>query len=297
MSKTNKSKDKTIRARTEEQQIRDAVANARSFASTLEQLGLVASGANYKWLKQKIRLYELNTEHMAGQAWSRGMKNPTRNGRERPLKEVLVENSDYRCTHSLKTKLLKYDLLKYKCSGCGISEWQGQELSLHLDHINGVNDDNRIENLRLLCPNCHSQTHTYAGSNRGSGAPRAKREDKKCLDCETNIGHSSTRCTPCAVKYRAKAVYNVNCHHCSKPIGWRDKEKVACRQCAALLGEKKIKWPEMEDLQKMVAEQSYLAVGKKLGVSDNAVRKHIRSELELEKRRAEHNHPTIIETT
>ena len=59
--------------------------------------------------------------------------------------------------------LYKSGWKEYKCEICGISEWQGKELSLQLDHINGINNDNRIENLRLLCPNCHSQTETFSG--------------------------------------------------------------------------------------------------------------------------------------
>ena len=67
----------------------------------------------------------------------------------------------------LKIRLVKEKRLEYKCALCGISEWQGQPLSLQLDHINGKHNDHRIENLRFLCPNCHSQTETYAGKNKG----------------------------------------------------------------------------------------------------------------------------------
>lgn len=71
--------------------------------------------------------------------------------------------------HQLKKRLLHDGLLEYKCSNikCGnTGEWLGEKISLELDHINGVNDDNRIENLRILCPNCHSQTPTYKNKNR-----------------------------------------------------------------------------------------------------------------------------------
>jgi predicted RNA-binding Zn-ribbon protein involved in translation (DUF1610 family) len=68
----------------------------------------------------------------------------------------------------LKQKLLNNGT-QYKCVVCGISEWQNQKLSLHLDHINGNNQDNNESNLRFLCPNCHSQTHTYCGKNNKSG--------------------------------------------------------------------------------------------------------------------------------
>jgi 5-methylcytosine-specific restriction endonuclease McrA len=69
-------------------------------------------------------------------------------------------------SYKLHQKIKKYNLKDYKCSYCGISEWNGKELSLHLDHINGINNDNRLDNLRFLCPNCHSQTDTYCGKNK-----------------------------------------------------------------------------------------------------------------------------------
>lgn len=65
----------------------------------------------------------------------------------------------------VKGRLLHAGLLKNECAMCGLSRWHGKALSLHLDHINGVRDDHRLENLRMLCPNCHSQTETYGGRN------------------------------------------------------------------------------------------------------------------------------------
>ena len=65
----------------------------------------------------------------------------------------------------IRSEIIKNKLLPYMCNECGISEWKGNSLSLHLDHINGINNDNRLDNLRFLCPNCHSQTDTFAGKN------------------------------------------------------------------------------------------------------------------------------------
>ena len=81
----------------------------------------------------------------------------------RPLDVILV-SSRSRCT--LKRRLLQAGLLQNRCDICGLSEWQGEPLSIQIDHLNGVRDDHRLENLRMLCPNCHSQTPTHGNRRR-----------------------------------------------------------------------------------------------------------------------------------
>ena len=88
-----------------------------------------------------------------------------RPGNIQNIEDVLVKGSSY-CRHRLKKRLLKKGLLKNICYICGLlNYWNNKVIVLQLDHINGVNDDNRIENLRILCPNCHSQTSTFCGRN------------------------------------------------------------------------------------------------------------------------------------
>jgi hypothetical protein len=80
-------------------------------------------------------------------------------------KDVFVENSTY-ARHNLKRRILKNNMIEYKCACCNIGpEWQGKPMPLLLDHINGVHNDNRIENLRFVCSNCDTQLDTYKAKN------------------------------------------------------------------------------------------------------------------------------------
>lgn len=95
----------------------------------------------------------------------------------------------------IRSEIIKNKLLPYMCDKCGISEWKGNSLSLHLDHINGINNDNRLDNLRFLCPNCHSQTDTYCGkANRLKYGYQIKKvSDEELIEsikCAKNIKES-----------------------------------------------------------------------------------------------------------
>tara|TARA_Y100000034_G_scaffold124946_1_gene173822 strand:+ start:4432 stop:4884 length:453 start_codon:yes stop_codon:yes gene_type:complete len=83
-----------------------------------------------------------------------------------PTQEILEGTHPQYQSYKLRNRLLEEDILEYKCKICGISEYMGKPLSLELDHINGNSRDHKIENLRLLCPNCHSQTPTYRSKKR-----------------------------------------------------------------------------------------------------------------------------------
>lgn len=143
------------------------VASSLSYREVLMKCGISGHGGSHTKAKQRIQELGLSTTHFKrlGQrnlgCWS------TQN--IIPLEEILVENSQYQNRARLKIRLLRDGLLIYRCYICGITEWNGQELPLILDHINGVNDDNRICNLRLVCSNCDSQLPTYKSKNRKAG--------------------------------------------------------------------------------------------------------------------------------
>lgn len=154
-----------------EEDFRKAVQENYSMASVIRAIGLIPSGANYRTVRALVEKFELDTTHWTGQAHLRGK---THNWSLKiPLEEILVENSVYSSMSSLKKRLLKEGLLEERCyaDGCDVKkEWNGKPIILQLEHKNGKNNDHRIDNLCLLCPNCHSQTETFAGRNKGKYA-------------------------------------------------------------------------------------------------------------------------------
>lgn len=152
----------------------EAVASSRSVAQVLRALKLQATGANYQTFKTHAARLEVNTQHFLGQGWNVGRSPVVR----KPLAEILVENSTYVNTPSLKARLVAEGLLKYECFECQLVEWRGQPLVLHLEHKNGKSRDHRLENLCLLCPNCHSQTLTYC-RRMSARSPMAEAHDSK----------------------------------------------------------------------------------------------------------------------
>lgn len=157
---------------------------------------------------------------------------------ERPLEEVFTENSTYTRSH-LASRILKHKLKEPICSECGVGqEWNGKPLTLQVDHINGVSDDHRLDNLRFLCPNCHSQTETFAGGNVKNRKPGKK---YTCRVCGKYCSHQNTLC--------------VKCYHKENP---------------------KFNWPSNSQLSKLLESKSACQISKEIGVSAQSLYKHLK---------------------
>lgn len=216
-----------------EENLKIIISQVSSIKEALKMMSLRAAGGNYQTIKRYINEYKIDISHFETST-ERANKMVDRFVRK-PINQYLIENSD--CSrNSLKSRLYKEGFLDRKCCLCGQDEnWNGMKISLILDHINGVHNDNRIDNLRIVCPNCNAGLETFAGKN----TKRIKKEYQ--CECGKEKSKESIRCVDC------------------QSIQRRTKER-----------------PPLEQLIKEVEELGYRAVGRKYGVSDNAIRKWLK---------------------
>ncbi|HSX19315.1 MAG TPA: HNH endonuclease signature motif containing protein [Candidatus Saccharimonadales bacterium] len=149
-----------------EGQLREAAKDSTSVRQVLHKLELKEAGGNYTQITKYLSFYAVDISHFKGKGWNKGLR-----GIGQPilkLEEILVENSYFQ-SFKLKKRLFTIGLKQRHCEECGWAKMSDDgRLPLELDHINGDPRDNRLENLRVLCPNCHSLKPTHRGRNRKS---------------------------------------------------------------------------------------------------------------------------------
>ena len=210
------------------EQLAKIAKNSTSWRNFSQNLGYNSnSGDLYLALKAKTKELNIDTSHF---------KSVSANAIKRNEENIFIENSTAD-QKTLRKWFLKKQDIEYKCSICGQEPiWQNKPLTLILDHINGVNNDDRLENLRWVCPNCNIQLPTTGSRNR-----KNVREHFYCIDCGKEVSKNSTRCMACAAKYRIIP----------------EEEMPVSR----------------EELKVLIRTKPFTQIGKQFGVSDNAVRK------------------------
>ncbi len=233
-----------------EDQLREAIVAADSISDVLRHFGLRVAGDNHRTVTRWVEEWGISTEH-----FTHGKGRPVgRRYEALPLEEVLVERSAY-SRAKLKQRLYETGLRARECELCGQGEqWRGAPMSLILDHVNGVHDDNRLENLRIVCPNCNATLPTHCGRNNvTTGEPRP------CKLCGTEF----------------KPNYGAQLY-CSRRCGQRND-----RVGRPNPGARRVERPPYEQLMEEIATSSWSAVGRRYGVSCNAVRKWVQLEQTL----------------
>lgn len=222
--------------------LEELVRKSYSVAQVLKYLGRSLAGGTHWYVSKKIKMYGIDTSHFKRQGINKD-KIPIN---KKSWKEVLIKSDSlYKTEASQLRRGLIESGREYKCKECGLKDnWNGKPICIQIDHINGDTLDNRPLNLRFLCPNCHSQTATFGVKN----AKYEMNKTKMCIACGNEF--LSTR----------------NQKYCSYKCSNRKENKTI---------KTKIVWPEKNDLLKMLSESNYRQLGKKLGVSDNAIRKHL----------------------
>lgn len=240
----------------------EAVEKCNSVAEVMRYLDYSVSGVSHKIFKNKISAMGLT------------FKKVRKTSTPRLLEEYLVLDGPPIKSSELKNKLLKTNVLEYKCSMsyCGISDWHGQKISLQLDHIDGNRRNNQLENLRLLCPNCHTQTETW-------GFKKGHNNNKDVGDKDSQFFRPMASEKVSLVKKR-KTTRKSYCVDCNCEILYGSHR---CKTCNYLnrVGSS-TKYPELDVLIKMVESQGYEATGREIGVTGNAIKKHFRNVHNLE---------------
>lgn len=231
-----------------EEQAREAIGSSYSWAESLRKLGLCSTGGGWRVLKKYAEIWAISIDHFDA---ARAREEHPQFQR-RPIAELLVEKSDA-SRQNVKRRLYQEGLKERRCEMCGQDEnWRGEPMALILDHINGVRDDNRLENLRIVCPNCAATFSTHCGRKN-----RMTREKRRCRRCDRSFVPNSSRQ-----------------RYCSRQCGTRwDRSKLRGRSKP---GTRRVQRPPYEQLLAEIEATSYCAVGRKYGVSDNAVRKWVR---------------------
>ena len=230
---------------------------SNSYKELLRKLNMCDHGSNYNTLRKIIDEYNLDLTIINKNRKNENLKDLKKLHFKQkiPLDEILIENSTYNHGNNLKKRLFEENLKEYICERCGLTEWQGQPIPLQLHHENGIHNDNRIENLKLLCPNCHALTDNFAGKNVKQIPKVSKEELIKTI--EKNSYTSAAEIL---------GVDKETASHWYIPYIEEEREK-----STMIINSDKA--PARDILKTKIRTMSFVQIGKEYNVTDNSVRK------------------------
>lgn len=207
-------------------ELREIVENSETNKQALERLGYSSNGTSGRTLRKRCEQYNITMPSDRDTSKTVNRSSVT--------KEDLKENSS-RTTTTIKRFILREEILSYSCNNCeNKGQWEGKPLILQLDHINGIGNDHRLENLRFLCPNCHSQTETF-GSKNGQSVKEAT--DNLCPSCGVIMARNSQKCR--------------TCHFDTL---------------------RRVEWPERDLLKNLIRTDTFTSIMKQFNVTDSTIR-------------------------
>lgn len=265
-------------------EIKAICAKSQSYRQFALQLGYSENSTDS--VKKLIDEYQLDISHFKGQGWSKDS----------------VDMSIFQYNKSCKsdTMIRALTILRgWKCEKCGRTQWEGQRIPLCVHHIDGNHINNQIENLQILCPNCHAQTDNYCGRNKNKRPPITDEQFVTALRQTTSIRQALQKL---GINYAAKYYYEkahklieenniiqkpkkekqqktkpqkkikIEANHCIDCGKIIDNRSQRCEECEHKR-QRRIEWPQRDELKKLIRTQSFSTIGKKYNVSDNAIRK------------------------